>query len=257
MKRLIALSILILAIGRFSQAAIALVDHKMAKATSAGGTATTAAMNCSGANFIAAAVVSYINASTSATMSDSSLNTWSLKTTSFNQGNGTSSSIAIWYVENPTVSASQTVSAIGNTAGGGGYAIVGAACFSGLASSSSLDQQTGLGQTGGGTIQPGSITPGAAGELILSATGVTTTGSGSITISGGTPSMTLLDSALGDGSNGQGAGFAYAIQTTASATNPTWTFSVSGQGNPSADIASFKPAGAVVYNSAPAHVVVY
>ncbi len=84
------------------------------------------------------------------------------------------------------------------------------------------------------TIQAGSITPAANDEVVIAAV------QGD---AGGTPTINSSYTALGNpGSGGVylGGAIGYLIQTTAGATNPTWTFPSSTNG--SAAIAAFKAA---------------
>ncbi len=101
--------------------------------------------------------------------------------------------------------------------------------------SSLTDQQNGSTTGGAGSISTGSITPSENGELIV--TVVASLDSGTVTVPSG---YTLGDRASYAAGIAIGGALAYKIQTTATATSPSWTFSTSSEG--SAGVGSFKAA---------------
>lgn len=102
----------------------------------------------------------------------------------------------------------------------------------------SFDVENGANQGSTSSLQTGSVTPSVNNSLVI--TGVATT-SNVAPSSVSTPTMTVINETdVSGGSNWAGA-TAYYVQTTATAVNPTWA--VSGTGNMGAAIAVFKPAG--------------
>jgi hypothetical protein len=111
-------------------------------------------------------------------------------------------------------------------------------CFSG-AVSSPLDQQTGSASSSTGltSFQPGSVTPSANNELVVSLiTAHITTLTSEVSISGG---YTITDGIDGNGSHIGGA-MAYYKQSTAGAVNPTWSWTTGMAYGTAASQATFK-----------------
>ena len=109
--------------------------------------------------------------------------------------------------------------------------------FSGLASSTPFDVQNGAATTGATSLQTGSITPTANGELLVTYIAPFNSVSVSPTIDSG---FTVTDFIAGGGGN-WAAAMAYFVQPTAAAINPTWSYTPSASA--STEIASFKGAG--------------
>jgi len=144
------------------------------------------------------------------TPSDSLTNTW----TSLTKREGFTSwrsAAQLFYVLSPSVGSGQTfnVSSSDNTA-------IGAAGFSGVAA---FGAESAGGTSAGTTTQPGSLTPSEDGCLLIAfLCYCRNTGDPTVTIDN---SFTILYQGA---SNGQYvACFAYKVQTTAAAINPTWT----------------------------------
>jgi hypothetical protein len=189
-------------------------------------TVTTASMNNTGANFLSCAVSSYN--STASTVTDSTnANSWS-SLNSYTDSAGTY--VQLWYAANATVSSSQTITA--SNSGANIYPSVACASFSGVATSSAFDQQNGN-NASSITVQPGSITPSGNGYLVL--TGLSASSGSSFSING---SYTVAAQEPYNSGAAMGAAMAYWIQSTATATNPTWTSNATA--GLAADIASFK-----------------
>lgn len=168
---------------------------------------TTGAIDTTGANLLIIAMA--CDTAYSTTPTDSKGNTWT-QLTSYTTA---VVRVRIYYCIPTSVGTSHTFSASGSIAG---Y-IMGAA-FSGAASSSPADQQSGANSIAS-TLQPGSITPSEDNELIFSVLGFG---------AAGTPvsiNSSFIELGEGDFVSGEsyGCGFAYLIQTTAAAVNPTWT----------------------------------
>lgn len=204
--------------------AYALIAHDKAKSAN-DNSVTTAAINMTGADLLVVAVAT--TGFNAATVTDSLSNTWTAKTRY-----GTSSAtIQLFFVQAPTVGASQTFTATAN----GEFPSICVAGFSGSATTP-FDVENGAQASGVSTIQPGSITPNENSELIITAVGK----NGVLTSTVDSP-FTLLDDQPGDNLHAIGTAMAYEIQTTATARNPTWTESANG--SMGADIVSFKAAG--------------
>jgi hypothetical protein len=144
---------------------------------------------------------------------------------------------AIYYTKNPTVGSGHTwtVTASGT---GTSLAIFG---LSGSDTSQNFDQSNGA--SGGFTSpgSPGSITPSLDGEIVVTAAGSGGLGS-TFSISGG-GGYTIEDQIAGVAGNmSTGLALAYQIQTTKTATNPSWTDSANGLSG--LVIASFEAAAA-------------
>lgn len=184
---------------------------QIAKASKAGLTgATTDAIDTTGANKLIAVTSSFGDTPCSNSMTDSKSNTWvcDVQETSGN------SKIAIWSVANPIVGS-------GHTATYTGVAVVlSFSAWSNTANANKDVSNSGNNGAGTTTVQPGSITPSADNALVI--TGVTTNqGSGFdwIIASG----YTVIHSVDAVGGTNVSLGSDYQIQTTATATNPTWT----------------------------------
>ncbi len=187
------------------------------------GTGTTAGVDTSGASFIAV-----FRAGQTSTVFDSKGNTWTALTnhaTSFTHGRW-------FYCENPIVGAGHTFSAAAS------YEAIAAVYYTGQAASP-FDVENGDAADPASSLATGSVTPTQDHDLVLAGLatgGVNTSGYG---ISGGGFSAVL---ASVDGATGvtYGLAVADAVQTTATAANPTWSWSGASQGV--ACIAAFKAA---------------
>lgn len=186
-----------------------LINHKAAGSTNTT-SATTAAADMTGANLLVAVNCTY-NGAGAGTFSDSSGNTWSSLTAA------TSGTVRaqIFYVISPTVSATQTFTISGAT----NYPAVAVAGLKDTGGTPVQDQSNhGTGSVGT-SVQPGNVTPTAANEVVVQGLCPDNTYN-TLALSG----YTIDDSvALIPGQN-YGAALAHVIQTTATATNPTWTW---------------------------------
>jgi len=166
-----------------------------------GGGGTTGAINSTGANLIVIAIAAY---SHNDTPTDSKSNTYTGLT---QQGSGTGF-LRLYYCVAPTVGSGHTFSTTSD------YCTISAIAFSG-ASASPLGSQNG----GTGSLQPGSITPGANGSVVITAIGSSDGSSTTIpSLAGGFTSYGV--SCFGDHAM---LGLAWYVQPTAAAINPTWT----------------------------------
>lgn len=123
-----------------------------------------------------------------------------------------------WYVVNPTVGAGHTVTITGGTCVGSIFI----SAWSGIATPA-LDQQNGAASANAQSLQPGSITPSANGALVLAGLSQAGSAISGLGISGG-GFTALLDSVAFSAGTTEGGAVASVIQTTASATNPTYAW---------------------------------
>lgn len=192
--------------------AIALVSSVNKAGPSGGG--TTTAIDTTGATLLVLTTARYL--ATSATPSDSASNTWTGLTDIGNSA-GFQNACRIWYVENPTTSATHTFTFAATAL----YPAFGASAWSGTATSSVFDKQSvnDNGDVATSTSAPGSVTPAADGALVIACAAYDS--ASAVTIDGGFTE--LYDTPLVGGSYFGGMG-AYLIQTTAAAANPTVSY---------------------------------
>ena len=177
---------------------------------------TTSGVNMVGANFLVACLTFY-TPSTQTAFSSSPSNTWN-KLTVYDDSVFVGVSTVIYYAESASSGSSQTFTA------NGAFSAISVMGFSGVKVASSIDKQGGAGTSGSNvtTIQPGSITPSVNRELVV--TCGSNLAAGGITVS---PSNYTQLANIAYNGTWVSNGSAYWIQTTATATNPTWTFSSS------------------------------
>lgn len=192
----------------------------------AGTTAVTPLRNTTGANLIVIALSGYTPDS-APTLTDSASNSW----TGLTVRSSTNTEVRLFYCSSPTTSATHTFTSTGSS--GAVFTGIGMMAFSYARASSPFDQQNGATTAGATTLQPGSVTPTTDNQVIVTA--LASDDAGTPTINGGyTASVVLSYSAT----NYIGISMAYLVQTSAAATNPTWT--MSGTNEASAAIATFK-----------------
>jgi hypothetical protein len=149
-------------------------------------------------------------------LTDSKGNTWSQLT---KQGSGGSGATVLWYAKNAIVGPGHTFTITGNNT----YSAIAIAAFSGGNVASPFDTQNGQSLSNSATVQPGTVTPGAANELVM--TGLEFT-SAPVSVDSG---VTILDQAPMAGGQYWGVALGYTIQSAAAAVNPTWRQTVPGQ----------------------------
>lgn len=211
----------------------AVVSGATATCASSGGAAcTTSSANFNNVTLVVGCIGLYSGNGASSTLSDNLGNSYTqIYTVTTGPRTG-----RMFYSKPSSVSGTMTFTA-SNTGGSAdaspGLTVMG---FSGPFTTP-LDQSNNTGSAGASvtSIQPGSITPTLAGELLASCLTVSTSTTGGQAI---TPPFTLgpvINSVPG---NAEGSAIGYQIQTSASAQNPTWSFT--GSGVATAGIASFK-----------------
>lgn len=197
--------------------AYTLIDH-----TGKTSGTTTTAINSTGANLLVVAIA--VDSGTMANPTDSKTNTWTGLTQTVV---GTDTAIKIFYSFGGTVGSSHTFTQPAS------YGSIFVAAFSG-STSSPFDQQNGNTQASGTSVTTGSVTPTQDNELIIAVADIANTNTLQ-SIGGG---FTTLDTTNGVNGVNYGGIMGYLIQTTATAANPTisWT----GTAEAAARIASFK-----------------
>ena len=230
-KALVATGLLV-GVGLVSPAAAAITagNHLSAQFGANGG--TTAAMSTSGATLIVL-VASELVSGTPCTPSDSQTNTYTGLTA---QANASETRVRLWYVAAPSTSGTHTFTCAGTNH----YPTVTVMAFNGVAASP-FDQQNGAQSDNGAltTLATGSVTPTEDNELVV--TGIAVGNSAF----GGTPTVsgyTVAEFMNYQGGTAVGGALAYVIQTTATATDPTWVWTNGGR--PAAAVATFKAAAA-------------
>jgi hypothetical protein len=189
---------------------------------------TTSAINSAGSTFTAIVLASY---SAHPTPTDSKGNTYSMAL-NLSSGDGgvpgSSRQISIFYCAAPTVGSGHTAT----LAGSGTYAVMAFYAFSGGAGGSLDQTNSNVDTNATTTLQPGSITPSTANQLII--TGIEFRSGSNAAINSG---FATPQKAAQTANNVGGAG-SYLIQGAAAAVNPTWT--IDSVDFPCAAIASFQ-----------------
>jgi hypothetical protein len=185
--------------------------------SAAGG--TSPAISTTGASLLVIALTDYLAGADTIIPTDTYGNTWAHTTATGTSAGG--SDICLWYAVNPIVGNSHTFT----ISAAGGFPSICVAAFSGVKTSSPLDQQHGA-----IAAQPGSITPIRYSELVLSYMGASSAGSAAA-CSG----FTIIQDQPYTAGVCMGSALAYFVQTVPMAQNPTW----SGAGVDVSGIASF------------------
>lgn len=150
-------------------------------------------------------------------LSDNKSNTWTANGSPLTIRSG--SAIVkgqLYFCLGATVGSGHTFTATGSF----NYPTIAVASFSGVATSSAFDSENGAGGTSLSSLQPGSITPSVNNELVI--LGLSLNNTDTPTDPSG---YTRASGTAGDAANHIGGFIDYQIQTTATATNPNWTWS--------------------------------
>lgn len=186
-------------------------------------------------------VVNYAAAATSFAITDSNGCLW----VALDDDTNASVRQAVYECTNPVASSGHTIT-VSTT---GGLPSVFFFGTSGVRLASRVDQASTNAVSTGTSVQPGSITPGENNCLVMTCLGAY---AGAITAPGGG----YTGNTVATGAQHIGGGLSYIIQTTATATNPTWTKATTGDGV--ARSFSFLPAlqtpGASLHNFADGRV---
>ncbi len=210
---------------------ICLVSHVQSVVGNTSSVTTSPGIDTTGANLIVVNVTGFNLGGGSQTLTDNKSNTTYVALSQ--AGSGTCHN-NLWYILSPTVGSGHTFTY--NSGGSSIFGTIQVAAFSGAVPS--FDRETtNSNSSPATTIQPGSITPGNNNEVVM--TGVCFSddaGSSTYTINGSYTITDFIGFATG---NNEGGGLAYLVQTSAAATNPTWTDSSSAT-TQTASIAAFR-----------------
>lgn len=230
MSRLLLALALLAALAAPAQAAITLVDHACGLGTTSNN-ATTADINTTGANLIVMGVVSYSagDGGTSYTVSDNKGNSWTI---SSNSSASSQARVRMGFTIPTSVGSSHHFTASMVNAGSY-YMVVCVSAWSAASSVSVFDQENGATAGSGTSLATGSITPTENNEVVVTMVGPTT--ANTLTINSGYTATDVVNYLPGTHLAG---GMAYLVQTSAGATNPTWSWTSSS--DVAARIASFK-----------------
>lgn len=192
---------------------------------------TTGSLDTTGCDLLVVLISGTSGPIGSGTVSDSKGNTWN-KLTAPAVGSGFNGGAVIWYAVNPTVGSGHTFTL---SSGITGYPSIVAAGYSGSDTTSPFDVENGatLNASSG---QPGSVTPSVNDELLVTGSSNGSFGAATVTSDSGFTDVV----GRGVSGNGLGISYAYKVQTTAGAENPTWTTTAGSIGV--AVIATFKAA---------------
>lgn len=219
-----------------SYGTIAVVGTPPAITGNVGTTITSPSYNTTGANLIVIHATCYNVLATAANLTD-------------NMSNGNPTAIGagirpgvsdsrLFYYSNPTVGSGHTFT-LACTA-----PAIAVIAFSGAATSSVLDQNTGTGNTSSTSVATGSITPGVNGEVVVVGGNAADLNTGTITANSG---VTQVAAPLGYvGGTHISNWMYYIIQTTAAAINVTVS-DTNTNNSRSGTIASFKPGATATF----------
>lgn len=192
---------------------------------------TSDPINTTGANLLIASVAWYSAAGADVTtteFSDSKGNTWTQLNLAGVISSTPTANRMFWSV--PTTVGSGHTFEVTET---GSYASISVVAISNM-SATPFDQQAQNEQSATTTIQPGSITASQANAVLV--TGLAFVTSGTISINSSFVTPVTVDYSPG---NGLGSSISVRIDTSASATNPTWS-TTGSSGHMSASMASFE-----------------
>ncbi len=193
--------------------AAALVAHALGVSADGGNTATTSAINTTGANLLIAVTVGAGGGGCGGTVTDSKSNSPWIQRTFYGAGG---LGACINYVANPSsVGSGHTFT----TSASSSFPAIFALAFSGMDTSSPYDTENG--NVGGiaTTCQTGTVTPANAGSVIIASL-FDQLATQDPTIDGG---FTISDFTDTVSSQSYAGAAAYLIQGAAAAANPTWT----------------------------------
>lgn len=188
-------------------------------------TVTTATFDSTGADLLVVWMAYYTGGGTP-TLSDSKSNTWNLTTARI--GNSAGGKFGYIYT-GATFGTSHTLTATGT----GVYPVICASWFSGsLTSATPFEAESAGGTIPSGvaqTLQPGSLTPSADNFLMVTGIGTNPKPDSAVYTIG--DSFTISNQKPAVGGQSIAGALAHQIQTTATARNPTWSWTVAGDAN--------------------------
>jgi hypothetical protein len=192
---------------------------------------TTAAIDTTGADLLLIALT--YQGAAAPTFSDSKSNAAPTSIISA-QNTNSNFTVALWYIPTPIVGTGHTFTLTRT----GSFCSVAVQAWSGSSGSGTLDQSNGNASAlFGTTVQPGAVTPGASGELLVTA--VEADVLAGMSIGAG---FTISDQIGFLSGTAEGIGMAYLVASGSLPTNPTWTSSLPA--DLAAVIATFTPSTA-------------
>lgn len=203
---------------------VALVTHTIAQSPDSNAI-TTGAIDTTSGTLLVAMVTYYQPNKAALAISDSKGNTWVAIATAEDSGGGGGGGMRMYYVKNPTVGA-------GHTFTGGGtatYSSIFVLAFSGTDTTALRDQENAASTLYPATVttkQPGSVTPTADGEVLVTGLSHSSVAGATYSIDSG---FAISDQASDIVAKAFGGAFAYLVQGTAAAINPTWTANAADQ----------------------------
>jgi hypothetical protein len=196
-------------------AAITLINHSTANGTD---TFSTTGVDTTGANFLAVALDYFDSAppalTDSATGCASPCNTWTALTKS--GPDAAAGSTIIYYACNATVGANHVFTATRT----GQQATLTMEAFSNVKTTTCFESENGAIGALVSTLQGGSVTPAASGDLVIAA--IQPGNSTTLSIDSG---FTITDFIVSSGGVSYAGGMAYLVVSSTAAQNPTWTMS--------------------------------
>jgi hypothetical protein len=172
--------------------------------------ATTGAIDTTGGTLI---VVGVARDDANGTLTDSKSNTWTARTT--RTAGGIYPFVTPYYCESPNVGSGHTFTFTTSTKFPGIAVLV----FSGTGAFDSGDTGAGDGTFTATSQQPGSITPAHDNDLVVAILGLSNNPGSTPAINSGYTADQYQDASIGESIS-----IAHLIQTTATATNPTWSW---------------------------------
>lgn len=187
-----------------------LVAHTIASAAVATNSVTTPAINTIGSNLEIVSVAHY--GISTPTITDSLSNTWTLI---YDTNAASTDSVGIWYSFNPTTGSSQTFT----TSNAGNYQVITVSAFSGAVSGYDSPNVNHNNSISAATLTTGSVTPSGSPALLVTGAEGHQFRPASIN-----SSFTITDNATSSAGVHMAGGMAYLVESSASATNPTWNY---------------------------------
>jgi hypothetical protein len=198
------------------EAAITVVSGtNVCAGSSDGTTVSTAAVDTTGATLIVASVSDH--PANSGTISDSQTLTW---TTSLSSANATGSEVKLFFAVATSTNASHTFTYSGAST----FPAICVIAFAGTHATTPYTGQESTATAASNSVQPGSLTPSEDNCVVVSGLSFNDNAGQTFSISGG---WTIAGQVAYSGGQHFGVGLGYSIQTTATASNPTWSFAAS------------------------------
>lgn len=194
--------------------AYSIIGHTSAGSAD-GNSATTAGLNTTGADLLIA-VAGYYTGGTAPSLTDSNSNTWTGQT--IYPASGSGGRVRIYRCSSPIVGAGHTVTLSGT----GSLPSVALIACSGSAASP-LDAEASAAGLDGSPAQPGSITPAGNNELFVTAMASSSGDSQTFSVDS---SFTIIETVQPSFLVRVALVIATLIETTATAKNPTWSWTI-------------------------------